>query len=284
MGAVNNVAAQDVFLNTTQPNVFVAKYNQGGVLQWATSTAPSPSLGEVAASLTTDQYGNIYVVTNTLTTSFNFYKYNYSGDLVNSNTITSTNLEITDIKADKYEALYISGGFIGSLVLGPVTLTNPGANQIGYIVKLDSQLDAVWGKSIGDGTYANKVTSISLLGEEFIYSTGTFDTLADFGNGVQLPGLGAPDAFIYKQDVANGNSIWAKSLAKDALTSFTNSTLSLDPKGHILVAGSFDGTITLEGKDLSSFPGTTDIFVIKLTPTGKLIWMKMFMLSDHSLV
>jgi len=275
MGAVNNVAAQDVFLNTTQPNVFVAKYNQGGVLQWATSTAPSPSLGEVAASLTTDQYGNIYVVTNTLTTSFNFYKYNYSGDLVNSNTITSTNLEITDIKADKYEALYISGGFIGSLVLGPVTLTNPGANQIGYIVKLDSQLDAVWGKSIGDGTYANKVTSISLLGEEFVYSTGTFDTLADFGNGVQLPGLGAPDAFIYKQDVANGNSIWAKSLAKDALTSFTNSTLSLDPKGHILVAGSFDGTITLEGKDLSSFTGTTDIFVIKLTPTGKLIWMKM---------
>lgn len=275
MGSVNNISSQDVYLNSASPNVFLAKYNQGGVLQWATSTAASPSPIEEAASLTTDGYGNIYVVTNNPSTSFNFYKYNSSGELLNSGNISATNLEITDVKVDKYESVYICGGFIGSFSLGSLSLTSPGSNQTGYIVKMDSQLDGVWAKTLGDGTYDSVVTSIGLLKEEFIYSTGTFETLADFGNGMQITGVGNPDAFIYKLETGSGNSIWAKSLAKDSSTSFSNSTITIDPKGNVLLAGSFDGTITLENKNLSSFPGTTDIFVIKLTPTGKLLWMKM---------
>jgi hypothetical protein len=277
MGSVNNIPSQDVYINSVTPSVFIAKYNKGGVLQWATTSTESPSVPETASSVVTDIYGNIYVVVNDAGNSyFKFLKYNPLGEIITTGTITTASyLEIFDIKIDKYESLYICGRFIGDFSLNPLTLSNNGSNKVGFIAKMDSQLAGVWGKKLGDGTYASNVTSVGLLKDEFIYCTGIFEVIADFENGIQINGLGIPDSFITKMEKDTGIAIWSKPLAENALTAFTNSTITVDPKGNLIIAGSFDGTIKIEGKTLSSFPGTTDIFVIKLTPTGKLLWMKM---------
>jgi hypothetical protein len=90
-----------------------------------------------------------------------------------------------------------------------------------------------------------------------------------------LTGVGNPDMFIAKFYTGDGKCLWANNFAYDSSTSFGATSICIDPKGHVLVTGSYDGTITIEGKTLSSFPGATDIFVIKLLSTGKLMWMKM---------
>lgn len=271
MGEVNNISSQDVYLNAGSPDVFVAKYNSGGVLQWA----KCDYTGGTAASVATDKYGNIYVVVNTNPSVVNIFKYDPLGSLITSSNIVTPAIEINDVKVDKYENVYICGNFVGVIYYGDISLACSGTNPTGYIIKTDSNLNGVWGKKLSDGLYNSDVTQISILKDEYLYATGTFENSIDLGNNIQISGVGIPDAFVCKISVGNGSALFGKSLAKDSLTSFSNSCITIDPKGNVLLSGSFEGTLTYEGKDISSFPGTVDIFALKLTPTAKLSWVKM---------
>ena len=53
------------------------------------------------------------------------------------------------------------------------------------------------------------------------------------------------------------------------------SSVALDAMGNMLIAGTFAGAIPLPGKTLTA-AGAPDIFVLKLDPTGKVIWGKSF--------
>jgi len=277
MGETNNI--NPIYLSVAGSNqgVYLAKYNKGGVLQWAYSRE---DVNASAGSVTTDANNNIYFVWNSdngTTAAINIHK--TSSMLTNmsalSITATTGTPTINDIKVDKYENVYICGEFEGTINLGTYTLTNTGSSPAAYLAKIDSTLSFVWAKQLGDGTTNyNSGSSLALLKEEYLYLAGKFTSSVDFGN-TQLTGVGTPDAFIAKINTGDGNCIWKESLASSSSTVFTSISISVDPKGHVLLTGSFEGTIGIENQTVSSFPGTTDIFVIKLLSTGKLMWMKM---------
>ena len=275
MGEVNNIGTQDVYLTTLDQGVYIAKYNKGGVLQWARSIDSTSPQGPIfGRSVVTDEGGNIYVVCdNNLTGFIEINKYNSGGDLLNIINIPVTPSQfLGDIKVDKYENVYICGGFEGTLNLGIYTLTSSGQDS-GFVAKLDSTLNFVWAKQLTDGTYS-KANEIAILKEEYLYLTGVFETEINL-DPIQLSGVGNPDMFVAKIYTGDGTCLWADSFAYNASTSFTDTSICVDPKGHVLITGSFQGTIEIEDKQLSSFPGVNDIFLIKLLSTGKLVWMKM---------
>jgi hypothetical protein len=275
MGEVNNIGTQDIYLTTPEQGIYIAKYNKVGVIQWARSINSTLIQGPIyARSVITDANDNIYVVgDNNLTGFIQISKYNSAG--VNLNNIVipvSPNQLLSDIKVDKYENIYICGAFEGTLNLGTYTLSSIG-QESGFYAKMDSTLNFVWAKQLSTTNFS-KCYELAVLKEEYIYLTGSFQTQIDFGNLI-LNGIGNPDLFVSKLDSGTGDCLWAESLADDATTIFSNSSICIDPKGHVLLTGSYQGTISLENKKITSFPGVNDIFVIKLLSTGKLIWMKM---------
>lgn len=275
MGEVNNIGSQDIYLNSLDQGVYIAKYNKGGVIQWATSVPSTSPQGPIyARSVITDASGNIYVACdNNLTGFIEINKYNSGGTLLSTINIPITPDQfLGDIKVDKYENIYICGAFEGNLTLGTYSLSSTGQDSA-FIAKIDPSLSFVWAKQLTTTTYS-KAYELAVLKEEYLYLTGVFDTQIDLGP-ITLNGVGNPDMFVAKFSTGDGSCLWADSFADNSLTSFGSTSICIDPKGHVLITGSFEGTMEIEGKKISSFPGSTDIFVLKLLSTGKLMWMKM---------
>jgi hypothetical protein len=274
MGEVNNIGTQDVYLTSIYRSVYVAKYNKSGVLQWARKIDPPGTL--TTESVITDSNSNIYVTGRYNPTSgirtVNIYKFNSDGDNIGIvNIPTSNTRTLNDIKVDKYENIYICGSFRTSLNLGSVILNS--SVETGFVAKFDPGLSLVWAKKLSTSNYSFS-SEIAILKEEYLYLTGLFRNNINL-NGVELSGVGNPDMFVSKIYTGDGTCVWADKFAKDTSTVFSESSICVDPKGHVLVTGSFKGTMGIEDKAISSFPGTTDIFVLKLLSTGKLVWMKM---------
>lgn len=73
---------------------------------------------------------------------------------------------------------------------------------------------------------------------------------------------------------ANGQCMWARVFAKGPYDN--NATaLVIHSDGSIFIGGSFDGSGTFGPKTVQSM-GETDIGIVKLSPTGKLLWYKTF--------
>ena len=274
MGEVNNIGTQDVYLTSADSGVYISKYNKGGVLQWARSISTTSPQGPIyARSVITDANSNVYVASdNNLTGFIEIDKYNSSGLLLNTvNIPISPDQFLGDIKVDKYENIYICGGFQGTLNLGIHTLTS--SQDVGFIAKMDSTLNFVWAKELDSTTYS-RAYELTIMNESDIYITGLFQNDIDLG-AISLTGVGIPDMFVGKFYSGDGACIWAESFAYDASTSFVSPSICLDPKGHILITGSFQGTMSIQNSKITSFPGYDDIFVVKILSTGKLIWLKM---------
>ena len=70
-----------------------------------------------------------------------------------------------------------------------------------------------------------------------------------------------------------GQVLWAQRFG-DASNEIANG-VAIDTKGNVLVAGTFDGTLTFGGVVLES-KGSTDIFLVKLDPEGVPLWSRQF--------
>jgi hypothetical protein len=270
MGEKSNIST--VTLTESTQSVYVTKYNKVGVLQWAISLN-SPGNIITSRSVTTDAYNNLYVVyEDQLSSNLKLVKISPDGVQLNSLTISvPSTRSIFDVKTDKYENVYICGSFRGTVNFGPFTLTATNSN--GFIAKLDFNFDYVWVKQI-ESTSLSRVFEIAVLNEEYVYCSGIFSGIIDLG-GIELTNVGSTDMFLAKFDAGSGTCLWAESLAATPTTSISTNSITLDPNGHLLVTGAFTGTLELEGQSISSFSSSSDIFVMKLLSTGKLLWMKM---------
>ncbi|MBL8975926.1 MAG: hypothetical protein JNK56_35310, partial [Myxococcales bacterium] len=110
-----------------------------------------------------------------------------------------------------------------------------------------------------------------------------FHGLLDLG-GAQLDGTDgdASHHYLAKYD-ALGQHAWSLHFGG---SSFYEYELALDCAGNLFLAGSFDGSITIEGVTLTATLGfeqeadivynTTDILLAKFTPAGQLVWARRF--------
>jgi uncharacterized repeat protein (TIGR01451 family) len=133
-----------------------------------------------------------------------------------------------------------------------------------------------WGHSQG-GAGLESTSGIAEDGLGNLYVVGGFNGTVDFDPGAgifELTSIGASDIYIQKLDTS-GNFIWVKSFG--SIAGDNSNTIHLDVDANILISGFFYNTIDFDpGIGVSNLTsnGSSDIFVLKLTPDGNFIWAK----------
>lgn len=150
-------------------------------------------------------------------------------------------------------------------------------------------IEMQWVKQI-DGPNFDVVNSVESTDDGSVYSTGQFKGTLDFDPGsgtTHLTSIGNSEGFIQKLD-ANGNLQWVKQIMCLG-TSGSSSGMDLvtDANGDVYVVGEYrNGIQIIEDSDtvvLNSI-GNGDVFVLKLSANGDLIWLKRIGGFSHDLV
>lgn len=181
------------------------------------------------------------------------------------------------VAVDAAGNIYCTGNVTngGDFDPGPGTLSLGGPNDI-FIVKFDAAGNLLWGKSAG-GDYFDYAYSIAVDTEGNVYTAGHYEGSGDYDPGPgtsYLYSSAGYSGFILKLDT-NGNFSWARSVGNSALSELRS--IALDPSGNLYAVGAFQGTIDFSPGDgiidLTS-AGDFDIYVLKLDPSGALLWSK----------
>jgi hypothetical protein len=132
-----------------------------------------------------------------------------------------------------------------------------------------------WAKNMG-GSGADVGQAIAVDGSGNVYTTGFFNTTADFDPSTATFNLTATgiDGFVSKLD-ASGNFLWAKRIGGTASTQGTG--IGIDASGNVYITGYFQGTTDFDPSEATfnlSSAGINDIFVSKLDASGNFLWAK----------
>ncbi|MBK8621104.1 MAG: T9SS type A sorting domain-containing protein [Saprospiraceae bacterium] len=191
---------------------------------------------------------------------------------------TGTDPFVKKIECDLLNNVYLTGDFDTTIDfnpsdLGVFNLTPLGESDI-YILKLNSSGNFVWAKAIS-GLLEESSNDIKIDSDGNVYHTGSFSGTTDFNPGVavfNMTALGLDDVFIVKLNVS-GNFVWAKHIGSTGREKPNN--MVLDASGNVYTTGEFDTSLDADpgpGIHILSNAGGTDLFTIKLNPTGELVW------------
>jgi hypothetical protein len=137
--------------------------------------------------------------------------------------------------------------------------------------------DYEWSIAAG-GTGDDQSRSVITDASNNVYTTGVFQGTVDFdpGSGTfDLASAGDWDVYVQKLDPA-GNLLWAVSFGN--ASNDISQSIDTDDLGNIYVLAAFSGTIDVDPSAgttlLSSNNNSLDALIIKLDPSGNLIWAK----------
>ncbi|HNB80816.1 MAG TPA: hypothetical protein PLP14_01890, partial [Chitinophagaceae bacterium] len=183
------------------------------------------------------------------------------------------------IASDANGNIYTTGDFQGTVDFDPgagvFNLTSAGNEDI-FISKCDASGNFIWAKRIG-GTNPDIGNSISIDPNGDVVVTGTYQSTVDFdpGTGIYNYTAPGPDYMFLLKLNNTGNFIWARSFGTGVTQGFAVKT---DPNGNIYATGDFEGAVDFDPGVgtfiVSSYISTRDIFVLKLSSAGNLIWVK----------
>ena len=170
----------------------------------------------------------------------------------------------------------VAGAFWGTVDFGGGPLTSSGSSDI-FVAKYSPAGAHIWSKKFGDSLddVAHAVT-VDVSGNVIV--VGSFKGTINFGGGpltAYYSGFGAKtrDLFVAKYS-PTGAHLWSKSAG-----SFGDDIAygaAVDAGGNVLVVGSFVGMVDFGGTTLASAADSADIFLVKYSSTGQLVWAKGF--------
>lgn len=239
----------------TYSNVFVAKLTANGNFSWAKSFGgPGWDYGN---SITVDPLGNVYTAGQfggpadfdpgpgvfTLTTVLGGFvsKLDANGNFVWATAQGSGGWFVTNsIALDTSGDVYTTGYFLGSADFdpGPGTFTIVPNSYDAFVSKLTSSGNFVWATSFGG---PNRDEGISITVDPFdnIYTTGSYETTADFN----------PGACVNSFTVAGGADLFLQKMSTGIVgppPTFSSFTPTSGYPG---------ATVTLTGTNFSTVPG-----------------------------
>ena len=165
-------------------------------------------------------------------------------------------------------SLYATGGFAGSAKFGDNTLVSSGT-MLAYLAKISPEGKVLWASSIGD--FITMGQSVAVDKQNNPYVAGEFSGKLSTGSS-SIQSTGARDAFVGKYSAKSGKVIWARGFGAKGPDKAID--LRLGPKGAVYATGVLSGSTKIDGKEIAYFGGLTDIFLIKLSPLGKVEWAK----------
>lgn len=277
-------------------DVFIAKYNSQGALQWAFSIGGNRN--DTGNDIALDQEGNILIIgamysgvvdldpsenvhnlTNNGSGDIFVAKYSPQGSLLWAHNIGGVNIDYGDgIATDALGNVYITGYFQGTDVdfnpnAGITNISSNGNKDI-FFAKYDSEGHYQWVHHIGS-TQSDVGTGIAVDRKGDVYLTGLFKNTVDFDPEVanhSLTSSGDYDAFIAKYDT-DGVYQWAHKFggtdgegAGDIVT---------DHNDNVYITGLFQGMSYFDpasGSVSFTSKGGMDIFIAKYDTDGVHQW------------
>lgn len=272
-------------------DIFVAKYDKTGVLQWVQTAGGTGS--EEASSIAVDGSGNIYVAGyfqgstafgSTARTSLGnsdvfVAKYSTGGVLEWVEFAGGNGSDvITDIGVDGNGKIYVTGYFIGSISFGSISKTAAGSYD-GFLAGYDpTGANWNWVHTFG-GTNDDLSNKIAIDSEGNVYITGIFSGTATFGSP-SITSKGFVDVFVAKYN-SGGTFQWVHSAGG---TNYDGAGgIAVDSNGNVYVTGNFYGNISFGSIDKTT-AGNNDIFLAKYDTNGNFHWAQTLggALGDYS--
>jgi hypothetical protein len=158
--------------------------------------------------------------------------------------------------------IIVTGYFRETIDFGGGPMASTGSDDI-FLARFNALGEHLWSKRFGDAQNQEPYCVV-LDANGNIYIAGEMSGAIDFGDGIPKMAAGGDDAFVAKFD-PQGNVLWSRLLGDAGYQRAKR--LAVTPAGQIVVVGTFDGFIPLNGQELPS-QGNDDVFVIKLDASG----------------
>lgn len=260
-------------------DIYVAKLNEGGFLQWVTQAGSTAN--DVGNAIAVNDSNYIYV-TGSCSENASFSPYSLPGfgntDIFVAKMDTGgnwlwtrgaggTGMDVGQaIAVDNYGNSFVTGFFFNTATFGTTNLTSNGDADM-FIAKLNT-MGGLTGAFHAGGTSSDRGTGIALDIQGNIYISGSYWVSITFGPYFLL-NQGSEDFFVVKM---NSGAIyqWARSAGGEDYDA--GLAIAADTNGNTYVTGYFSGTATFATTTLTS-SGTTDAFVAKLDTNGFLGWV-----------
>jgi hypothetical protein len=278
-------------------DIFISKLDAAGKFLWAIRLGSTD--WDQASDMVLDSYGNIVVVGGFRKTvdfdpgsdTFNLTeaggqdifvaKYSPKGALIFAKHMGGVDAEhVWNVEIDHSGNLILAGHFWGTADFDPSTATYTRTSK-GFwdlfITKLDSSGAFIWVKSMG-GTNADYCYAMTLDDNDRILISGSYSGTVDFDpNGGTTNYIAAgTDVYICKYD-PSGNFLWVSRAGGSGYDS--GNGMVTNSSGDVYITGSFQETATFDpGNPTASITskGSSDLFLMKLTSSGKYVWAKTF--------
>ena len=150
-----------------------------------------------------------------------------------------------------------------------------GTDTCSVTLSSDQRVGALFGVA-GEGLWTKQVTAggndsgndlVSTVDGDLI-AVGSYAGTLDLDSFTLMSGDDTvSNSYVAKLDGWTGKAIWAKSFPLGAAA-----RVGLDPDGQMYVVGTFSGTADLGGGQVLNSAGGTDVYVLKLSQTGDLVW------------
>lgn len=251
-------------------NIFVAKYNGSGVVQWAVDAGGSSEDKGLAVSANTN--GDLYVAgyfqgNNTPVFGTNL---NSSG----SNDIFLAKLSLSngsgiwarkaggsgldqanDISVNDMGDIFMTGIFYSTATFGSLNVTEASMAGDMFVVKYNNVGNALWVKK-GGGNFQDKGNALSAEADGSVYVTGLFAGNSNF-SGQTLSASGPTDAFMAKYNAFGTLTFVAKA---GGSSNDQGKAICAGNAGNFCVAGSYSGTASFGSSTLTAAAGTWETF------------------------
>ncbi len=185
------------------------------------------------------------------------------------------------VAVDRAGDVYVVGGFAGTAPFDGQSVTSAGGSD-GFIAKYAPDGRLRWVKSYG-GAGDDLFRRLTIDADGNLLVLGTYRARIGFGSVVLQSSAPTRDSgFIAKFD-PEGRALWAVGLDSVGTTGLNASSLSglrVDPSGQVLVAGWFNGTLSVGSQTLVS-AGSSDGIIVRLGAQGELLWVRRYGGTDR---
>jgi len=282
-GSSNNIASGTA--NTTEisnncQSIFVAKYNQFGVIQWVRKygdTGIPNDYDFTPTGIKVDYLGNIIVVGHknknrsvvsaTPDLPSNIYvKWDWNADLVTATTLftpSSGTIDdiISDLAIDQVGNVYVTGVFDGTLSSGLNTITSTSSDPEVFVSRVEGDGNVKWIYKIGSGGSETSPRIQIGYAYEDLYVTLN----ANYGSTQEIL-LRRYSSYDFHLD-------WSKSIPNQNYSGIpTKPHIKLSTNGEIALGATFAGNLSVENINIES-EGLSDIAIFKFNGF-KALWGK----------
>ncbi len=254
-------------------DVYLVKYDSGGVVQWAKRAGGSS--WDNGFGVGADALGNAYIsgyfgsstmTFDGLTISLSggsvfIAKYDPSGNAVWATNDGGSGVDLNAaISTDQSGNSYLTGYFTSSpAFFGIWPLTNSGGADI-YIAKYDASGGVVWAIRAG-GSGSDVGYDVTHDGNGNAYLTGYFGSSSVNFGGITLNSTGGPDVYVTKYDNL-GSVPWAVN-PSGAVDDIGRGIYS-DANGNVYAAGAFYSSSITFGSTTLNNTGNWDVYIAKM--------------------